>query len=155
MTTREEVARHPFLAGLTDDQVTVLQAAACSVHLPAGTRIFDEGGVADRFWLLTDGFVHLDTVVPGRGGVIIESLAAGTVLGWSWLFPPHTWHFGAQAVEDTTAIAFDAAAVRAAMDADPALGHALSRRFIGVVVDRLQATRIRLLDLYGSPWPTT
>jgi hypothetical protein len=41
------------------------------------------------------------------------------------------------------------------MDADPALGHALSRRFIGVVVDRLQATRIRLLDLYGSPWPTT
>lgn len=145
------VLAHPFLAGLTDDQLGRLRPAAAPVRLPAGTRIFDEGGAADRFWLLTDGLVHLDTVIPGRGGVIIESLTADTVLGWSWLFPPYTWHFGAQAVEDTDAIAFDSATVRAAMDADPALGYALSRRFIGVVVDRLQATRIRLLDLYGSP----
>lgn len=44
---------------------------------------------------------------------------------------------------------------------DAAFGHAagpqswkssgLTRRFIGVVVQRLQATRIRLLDLYGRP----
>ena len=147
MTTREEVARHPFLAGLTDDQVTVLRAAACSVHLPAGTRIFDEGGVADRFWLLTDGLVHLDTVVPGRGGVIIESLAAGTVLGWSWLFPPHTWQFGAVATEPTLAIEFPGTELRQLCAADPVLGYDLTTRLMGVVVHRLQATRARLVGV--------
>jgi hypothetical protein len=39
--------------------------------------------------------------------------------------------------------------VRQLLDDDPALGYALTRRFVGVVVDRLQATRLRLLDLYG------
>jgi hypothetical protein len=38
-----------------------------------------------------------------------------------------------------------------ACDADPALGYELLRRFVQVVVDRLQSTRIRLLDLYGQP----
>jgi hypothetical protein len=36
--------------------------------------------------------------------------------------------------------------VRAACDADPALGYELSRRFSAVVVRRLQATRARLLE---------
>jgi CRP-like cAMP-binding protein len=94
----------------------------------------------------------LDLHVPGRGAAVIETIASGEVLGWSWLFPPYTWHFGATALADTCAIEFDARAVRAVCDADPALGYALTLRFLGVMADRLQAARIRLLDLYsGSP----
>jgi CRP-like cAMP-binding protein len=73
------------------------------------------------------------------------------VLGWSWLFPPYIWHFGAKAVANTVAIEFDAEQVRRACDADPTLGYELLRRFVEVVVDRLQSTRVRLLDLYGQP----
>jgi hypothetical protein len=89
--------------------------------------------------------------MPGRGSVIIESLPPASVLGWSWLFPPYAWQFGATAVGNTSAIEFDAEQVRRACDADPALGYELLRRFVQVVVDRLQSTRVRLLDLYGQP----
>ena len=92
----------------------------------AGERLFDEGGRADRFWLIEDGSIALDLRVPGRGDQIIETLAAGTVLGWSWLHPPYRWHFGAVARLATTAIEFDAPSVRRRCDADPAFGYALS-----------------------------
>jgi hypothetical protein len=83
--------------------------------------------------------------------VVIETLDAGTVLGWSWLFPPYAWHFGATAAASTLAVEFDAQGVRRLCDEDPVLGYALVQRFTRVVVDRLQSTRIRLLDLYGAP----
>ena len=151
MSIHTEISGHPFLDGLTPHHAAVLERAARSVRFHAGTRIFDEGGPADRFWLLLDGHVQLDARVPGRGAVIIESLPPASVLGWSWLFPPYTWHFGATAVASTSAIEFDAEQVRRACDADPTLGYELLRRFVQVVVDRLQSTRIRLLDLYGQP----
>ena len=89
--------------------------------------------------------------VPGRGDQIVETLGPGTVLGWSWLHPPYRWHFGAVARLATTAIAFDAASVRRRCDADPAFGYAALRAFTPVITERLQATRLRLLDLYAAP----
>jgi CRP/FNR family transcriptional regulator, cyclic AMP receptor protein len=151
MSIHTEISGHPFLEGLDPHHAAVLEGTARSVRFRAGTRIFDEGGPADRFWLLVDGHVQLEARLPERGAVIIESLPPASVLGWSWLFPPYAWHFGATAVANTSAIEFDAEQVRLACDADPALGYELLRRFVEVVVDRLQSTRIRLLDLYGQP----
>jgi CRP/FNR family cyclic AMP-dependent transcriptional regulator len=138
---------HPFLAGLP--HAAELTGRARLVEFPRDGRLFDEGAQADRFWLIQTGRVALDLHVPGRADVVIETLGDGDVVGWSWLFPPYAWHFGARAVTDTTAVEFDAAAVRAVCDADPVLGQALLRRFLGVMCDRLQAARIRLLDLYA------
>jgi len=73
------------------------------------------------------------------------------VLGWSWLFPPYRWHFGASAVETTLALELDGPGVRSLCEHDPALGYLLVSRFMGLVVERLQATRLRLLDLWGRP----
>lgn len=141
---------HPFLAGLP--LASALEIHARAVTFAPGSRIFEEDGAADRFWLIHTGRVALDLHATGRGDVVIETLGDGDVLGWSWLFPPYRWHFGAKALTATHAIEFDAASVRAACFADPVLGHALTGRFLGVMADRLQATRIRLLDLYaGSP----
>jgi CRP-like cAMP-binding protein len=151
MSIHTAISQHPFLDGLASQHAAALERAARSVRFRAGTRIFDEGGPADRFWLLEDGHVQLEARVPGRGTVIIESLPPASVLGWSWLFPPYAWHFGATAVANSSAIEFDAEQVRRACDADATLGYELLRRFVEVVVDRLQSTRVRLLDLYGQP----
>ena len=59
---------HPFTAGLTGGQLTRLAALAVPVEIPAGQRLFDEGGRADRLWLITAGRVALDLRVPGRPG---------------------------------------------------------------------------------------
>jgi CRP-like cAMP-binding protein len=151
MSIHTDIAGHPFLDGLAPHHAAVLERAARMVRFDEGTQIFAEGGSADRFWLLLDGHVQLETRVPGRGAVIIESLPPSSVLGWSWLFPPYAWHFDATAVANTGAIEFNGEQVRRACDADATLGYDLLRRFVQVVVDRLQSTRIRLLDLYGQP----
>ena len=145
------ISAHPFFAALTDAQLAALAEDAITETFTAGQRPFDEGGIADRFWLIEQGNIALDMRIPGRGDQIVETLGPGTVLGWSWLHPPYRWHFGAVARAATTTIAFDAASVRHRCDADPAFGYAMLRSFTPVITERLQATRLRLLDLYAAP----
>ncbi|MET8946866.1 Crp/Fnr family transcriptional regulator [Streptomyces sp. NPDC004542] len=127
-----------------------LLAVALDVAFPAGARLFDEGGEADRFWLLRSGEVALDICVPGRHPeALVETLGAGQLLGWSWIRPPYRWDLGARAVTAVEAVEFPAGDILALCAADPELGYALMRRFTAVVAERLQGTRIRLLDLYA------
>ncbi|MFC5002591.1 Crp/Fnr family transcriptional regulator [Dactylosporangium cerinum] len=142
---------HPFLAGLPAPYVERLSHWASRAPFEAGTRIFEEHGQAERWWLIRDGYVNLDTRLPGRGDVIVETLGPGSVLGWSWLFPPYRWHFGAVTLGPVQAIALDGPGVRGLCAADPAFGYELTSRFTAVVVERLQTTRVRLLDLYREP----
>jgi CRP-like cAMP-binding protein len=148
---RARVEVHPFLAGLSAGHRAKLARHAAAASFAAGARIFGEGETAHAFWLIETGAVALDIQVPGRGDVIVETLPAGTVLGWSWLYPPYRWSFGARAQEQTEAIAFDAAAVRGQLDLDTAFGYAVLNSFTPVIVERLQATRVRVLDLYAAP----
>ncbi|MDG6107298.1 cyclic nucleotide-binding domain-containing protein [Dactylosporangium aurantiacum] len=145
------LAAHAFLAGLPPPDLERLSRWACRVPFGAGARVFEENGPADRFWLIQEGSVNLDIRVPGRGDLIVETLGPGAVLGWSWRFPPYRWRFGAVAVEPVLSIAVDGPATRALCDADPAFGYELTKRLMAVVVDRMQATRMRLLDLYSVP----
>ena len=145
------LAKHPWIAGMSSDEVRLLAEHAEEVRHPARKRIFAEGDPADRFWLIWSGRVALDLAVPGRGTVLIETLSAGDILGWSWLFPPYRWRFGAVAVSEVRAAEISATAIRAHCDADSAFCADIFRRVSVTAVDRLQATRLRLLDLYGTP----
>ena len=129
------------------------QLAGCAQTdgFAAGDLLFHEGEPANTFWILRHGRVALELHSPNRGSLLIETLDPGEVLGWSWLFPPFRWHFDARALTDVRAVAVDGACLRGKCDADPAFGYELMRRFSRVMVERLQATRVRLLDLYGSP----
>jgi CRP/FNR family transcriptional regulator, cyclic AMP receptor protein len=148
---RADLAAHPFLNGLDDADVARLAGAARRITRPAGHRFFEEGGTADRFWLISSGQVALDLHLPGRGTVTMETFGPGEVVGWSWLCSPYRWTFGAVATQPTGAFELDGARVLEIFDADPAFGLALTRRFVGVLAARLHGTRIRLLDLYGHP----
>ncbi|MET8569505.1 cyclic nucleotide-binding domain-containing protein [Streptomyces sp. NPDC004783] len=122
---------------------------AREVSFPAGTRLFEEGRRADRFWVVKSGTVTLDLHVPGRRPAVIESLGHGQLLGWSWLYPPYQWHLGAETLSPVRAWEFDAADVRAMCEEDPEFGRAVAVWVGSVVAHRLHAARVRLLDLYG------
>jgi CRP/FNR family transcriptional regulator, cyclic AMP receptor protein len=143
--TAAALAVHPFLHGMSGDHLAVLADTAQDAVFPARHRLFEDGHSATRFWLLQSGQVTLDLHVPGQGRVAIETIGMGELVGWSWLFPPYKWAFGAVAVSPVEAFEFDARAVRACCAADPALGYELSQRLAQVVARRLQATRIRLI----------
>jgi CRP/FNR family cyclic AMP-dependent transcriptional regulator len=144
------VSTQPFFAGLAPHLLRQLCAEGHLVGYPSGERLFAEDGAADRFWLIEDGSIALDLRVPGRGDQVIETLAAGTVVGWSWLYPPYRWNFGAATRSPVQAVVFDAAAVRGRCDTDPVFGYAMLRLFTPVITERLHATRLRLLDLYAT-----
>lgn len=92
--------------------------------------------------------VALETAyVSGEGFITIETLGAGEALGWSWLFPPHKWHFSARAVEPTEAVVFEADALRTKAKENPAFRYELALRVGGVMMQQLVATRKRLLDI--------
>ncbi|MGW0209962.1 cyclic nucleotide-binding domain-containing protein [Streptomyces sp. NPDC003233] len=127
------------------------------VSFEAGSRLFEEGRRADRFWIVRTGTVALDLHVPGRRPALIETLGPGELVGWSWHFPPYLWHLGAETVSPVRAWEFDAGTVRAVCAAEPEFGRAVAVWVGRVVAQRLHASRVRLLDLYapyGSGDPT-
>ncbi|GGV35226.1 hypothetical protein GCM10010495_60250 [Kitasatospora herbaricolor] len=144
-------SQHGFLGALAPAHRDLLAAFAHEVEIPAGARIFEEGGSADRFWIIRSGGAALDVHVPGGPPPVVETLGEGDLLGWSWLFEPYRWHLGAQARGTLLAVEFDAARVRAACGQDPAFGLAVTGAVAAVIARRLKATRTRLLDLYGPP----
>ncbi|GGX79872.1 cyclic nucleotide-binding domain-containing protein [Streptomyces fructofermentans] len=126
-----------------------LMRFAREVSVPQGTRLFEEGGKADRFWIIRTGTVELDMHVPGRRAAVVETLRHNELVGWSWLFGPHVWHMGAEATTPLRAYEFDATAVRLMCQEDPALAGTITQWVGDVLAHRLRSARTRLLDLYA------
>lgn len=142
---------HPFLHGLEPGQLQTLSANAMPVDIPAGELIFREGDRANRFYLIHSGEVVLESQdAPTGRPMVIDTIGAGDVLGWSWMFPPYYWHFDARATRPTKATFFYGTRLREAFEADPKLGQALAIRVAEVVVKRLQAARRKLLRQAGA-----
>jgi CRP-like cAMP-binding protein len=142
---------HPFFEGFGHETIALLAGCAHNVHFRPDELVFQEGQRADAFYLVRHGRVAIELHRPAGGPRILDTVEEGGVLGFSWLVPPYRWVFDARATEDTRAVSFDATCLRAKCEADPAVGYALMSRVAGLMLDRLLAARLRLLDLYGSP----
>lgn len=147
-TLAAHVAEQPFFKGLSPQYFIALNQCAEIQHLRAHERMFEKGHEADRFYLVTDGEIAVETpFIPGEGVVSVQTLGQGEALGWSWLFPPYEWHFGARAATAATVIAFDANALRRACHENTAFGYEMAMRVGQMLANRLQNTRARLLNL--------
>ncbi|MDQ7041677.1 MAG: cyclic nucleotide-binding domain-containing protein [Rhodothermus sp.] len=147
---KELLAEHPFFQGLERPYLELIAGCARNVRFNAGTYIFREGEPATAFYLLRYGRVALEVHLPDRGTVTIQTLNEGDVLGWSWLVPPYRNQFDARALTLVRALAFDGACIRQKCAEDPRLGYEIFSRFTRIIVERLQATRLQLLDMYGA-----
>ncbi len=141
---------HPFLKGLDDDTIREMAKISTAMRFAEGEKIFDEGEVHRKLYLIIYGHVALYFHIPARGEFRFETIGSGEVLGWSSLLEPFRKTSGAVAVKDTLAIALDSEKLQRMMDRDPQLGYTLYRKIVMVVAERLRATRIRLIDIYGS-----
>ena len=144
------LAAHLFFQDLDPRYLKLIVGCAANVRFEAGHFIFHEGDEANQFYLIRHGSVSLEIFAPHRGPIKTQTLGEGDVLGWSWLFPPYHWSCDARAVTLTRAIALDGACLRAKCEGDHELGYELLKRFAHVIMDRLSATRLQLLDVYGS-----
>jgi CRP/FNR family transcriptional regulator, cyclic AMP receptor protein len=149
-TIDELLAEAPAFEGMSTDHLELIAGCAQNRTFEAGSYLLREGDPADVFYVIRRGRVALETFVPQEGTMIMETIDDGDLLGWSWLVPPYRVAFDARAVDTVHTISFDALCLRGKCDEDPALGYGLMRRFLPVIMDRLQATRLRLIDIYGN-----
>jgi CRP-like cAMP-binding protein len=139
---------HPFLKDLKAEHVETLVGCASNRKFSPGEYLAREGDQADEFFLIREGQVVLEIYVPQRGGLRLETLGEGEILGWSWLVQPYRWHYDARAVTQVRALALDGKCLRQKSETDFELGYRLFQRFATIMEQRLEAARLQLLDVY-------
>ena len=144
------IKEQPFFQGLEERHIQLVTGCARNVRFEEGQVVFHEGGEANAFYLIREGLVSLNVIVPHKGATTVQTVGEGDMLGWSWLFPPHRWRFEARAQQTTRALSFDGKCLRTKCDEDHDLGYELLKRFSRIVTDRLEATRLQLMDVYGA-----
>ncbi len=148
----EEILRgHPFFAGLAPELARLVRGCARLQRFDPGRRLFREGEPADHFYVLRRGRVALELSAPGHGALVFQTVDAGEIVGIAALVPPYRALYDARAVERTVAIAIEARCIREKCETDPRLGYELMKRLVPVLFQRLRATRLQLLDVYGPP----
>lgn len=141
---------HAFFSGFPEDQITLAAGCARNHRFDAGQYLFREGEPANEFFLIRHGKVALEIGAPGQTPIVMSTLGEGEIVGASWLVPPYRWTFDARAVDLVRALGIDAACLRGKCEADHHLGYEMMKRFAPVLVKRLQATRLQILNVYGK-----
>jgi CRP-like cAMP-binding protein len=147
-TLQRILTDHPFARGLNERHLELLVGCASNVRFEAGQLLFREGEEANQFYLIREGKVAVELFAAERGLINILTLGGGEVLGWSWLVPPYRWRFDAHAIESTRTIALDGKCLREKSERDHDLGYELLKRIAHTMEERLQATRLQLLNVY-------
>ena len=149
-TIEDLLAENAAFGALAPQHRELIAGCARNRTFEAGTYLMREGDPADAFFVVRSGDVALEAYSPQGGATTVETIHDGDLLGWSWLVAPHRTMFDARALGTVHAIDFDGACLRGKLEQDPALGYDVLRLFTTVIVERLQNTRVRLLDIYGK-----
>ncbi|SRR6056297_2046220 len=145
----ELLAAHGFFHGLEPAQVRLIAGCGQLRHYGTDAWLAREGTAADDFFVIRRGRVAIETHIPGRAAVTLQTLQENEIAGWAWLFPPYRWMFDIRAVAETSVIVLDGKCLRGKCEADHELGYRLMQRFSSIMISRLQAARMQVLDVYG------
>jgi len=142
----DDVRRHPFLAGFEPRYVDVLARIARPARFGANHVVLEQGKESTQLYLITSGRVALE--ISGAGQPFrVDTLSAGDEFGWSWaLGNPGVYQV--RTLEPVDALVLSASELSEQCEYDAAFGYALMRRLLGVVAERLQATRLTVIDMY-------
>ena len=143
------LGKHPFFEDFAEKYRESLVECGRPVSFKKGEEVFLTGEQANDFFLINKGRVVIQVPASGGNPISIQTVSPGSVLGWSWLIPPHIWRFDATALDDVEGVAMDGRCLRGKVETDHELGYELLQRFARVMADRLENTRIQLLDIYG------
>ena len=141
----DTIINHDLFYGMKPGHLAILIDGAKTARFKAGELLFQEGEPANQFYLIQNGKIALETHETANHPIVLQTLGAGDVLGWSWLFPPFSWHFQARAVETANVILLNGANLLASAERDHDFGYELMKRVTQVIIRRLQATRKQLV----------
>lgn len=144
---RDFIEKHPLFKGLDRSSIDWIISCASSREFEPGDFLLRTGKPADHLFLIVRGRVAIEAPPHGdKGAIIIQTLADGDTVGWSWMLPPYTWNLDARALEKTVAITIDAAKLRERLETDVAMAAKLYRRFSEVMLQRIHGMRKQLYE---------
>lgn len=146
----QQLEQHPFTQGFPRPALAKLAQVATVQTFQPGTFLLREGREADHFYLLLGGQAAIELYLPERGVIRLQTVGPGDVVGWSWLLPPYRAAFDVSVINTVEAITFDAAKLRQVLEDDPALAARFLRQLVHVIAQRVHATRLQLIDMYGT-----
>lgn len=148
MATRVEL--HPFFAGMDHKQLGLITDCAIPAEFRKGEVILRQGERAKQFYVIETGKVSLETEDDSGQAVVVDTIGAGELLGWSWMFPSYAWRFTARAIEPTRAIILYGEILRQYCERDHLLGYELFKRMTPIMLDRLQKARERMVAVHAG-----
>jgi len=141
----------PWLKGMSLPHLQLLAQDCVPAEFRFEEVIFKEGGIANRFYLIVDGNVQVESSVMEGESVPIQILGPGDLLGCSWLFPSAYWQFDARALTPVKALCYYGTHLRELCEKNHDLGYDLMRRVSEIIICRLQTVRQKLVERAQLP----
>ena len=144
------LAEHPFMRGLSQEQIQTIAGCAANARFETGQYLFRDGEEANQFYIIRKGRIGIEALPPSSDPILIQTYGDGEILGWSWLVPPYRWRFSGKALELTRVLSLDGKCLRGKCEKDHELGYELLKRFADILASRLDSARLQLIDMYAS-----
>lgn len=140
---RSLVTGLPMFAGLTPAEQDELLRESRSIRYPKGTAVFDQGGEADRFFLLLHGHLRVEKTTPQGQQAVVRYVSAGELFGVAQAM--NLTHYPATAVAavDIIALAWPSSSWRRLTAKYPSL----ASNALETVGSRLQDTQARVMEI--------
>jgi len=147
-TMKDILREHSFFKGIDEKHLDFIAGCASNVSFKPEEVILKEGESADKFYLIRRGSVAVFIAHPQT--ITIQTIHEGNILGWSWLVPPYQYRFSARALDDVHAISLDGKCLRGKCENNTDLGYELLKRIVTILTERLESTRLQLLNIYNQ-----
>ena len=151
--SKDEIAEylrsHTIFSDLDPAHIEVLASHAREQMFNSGDLLFRQDEPAESFYILLAGSIQVEVPSIIGPALIVQSLGADDVLGWSWLIPPYKWTFEAKADHESKVLIFDGKALLAYCEKHSDFGYVLMKHFAGLMSQRLHAARIKMMDSWA------
>ncbi len=140
---------HTIFSDLQPAHIQVLADYAEEKTFTAGELLFNQEEPAEHFYILIDGAIEVEVPAIAGPNLVVQSLGADDVLGWSWLIPPYKWTFEAKAMSDSKVLIFDGKSLLRYCEKNHHFGYSLMKHFAALMSERLHAARLKMMDSWS------
>ncbi len=136
--TGTDLEGYELLTGLPMEDLNAMAACGKRIEVATGETIFRQGDVANLFCLLEEGKVTVMLESPGGETANVLAVRRREPFGWSSVIEPRTYTGGAQAIDRSQVLRFDATALLAVFEKRPMLGYRIMSRLAAIIARRLK-----------------
>jgi CRP/FNR family cyclic AMP-dependent transcriptional regulator len=146
MVSPEVIRRYKYFSTISFAQINMLASMAEEVEYEDGHYFHQEDDQIGKVYIIEQGEISLVKPFPQQDKeVVINTLSAGDVFGWTSLLPPFTAGSGAKSVGKCKLLEFDAALLREKFEADHEFGYLMMVKIAQIIRERLDSIVIETL----------